>query len=120
MSDLKYEPVFPVARVELVRQLESNDPKAIADALYSATRYDDDWKWVQDICLRNLTSAAVPVRWAAATCLGDLALLRRPLDFVIVVAALESAAKDSQISDPANFSLSMVKQFLGPPNLNES
>ncbi len=120
MSDLKYEPVFPVAREELVRQLESGDAKAIADALYSATRYDKDWRWVQDLCLKNLTSLEVSVRWAAATCLGDLAFLRRPLDFETVVSALEAAAKDSQISDPATFSLSMVKQFLRPPNLNES
>jgi hypothetical protein len=119
MGDLKYEPVFPVSREELVRQLESDDAKAIADALYSATRYDEDWRWVQDLCLKNLNSSEASVRWAAATSLGDLAFLRRPLDFETVVSALEIAAKDPQIADPASFSLSMVKEFLSPPNSDE-
>jgi HEAT repeat len=112
MSDLKYEPVNPVTRKELIRRLESDDPEVVASALYASTKYDEDWKWVQDQCLKRLKSSEVSVRWAAATCLGDLAFLRRPLDVDAVVSALELATRDPQIADPASFSLSMVKQFL--------
>ena len=108
----RYEPVLPKTRSELNRQLESGNPEKIASALYSASRYDEDWKWAQDQCLRFLDSEHVPVRWAAATCLGDLAFFRRPLDVPLVVSALERAAKDPEIADPARFSLSMVKEFL--------
>jgi HEAT repeat len=69
---------------------------------------------VPDLCLKLLTSPDVPVRWEAATCLGDLAFLRRPLDVQVVLPALEQAAQDSQIVDSAKFSISMVRQFLAP------
>lgn len=112
MSDLKYEAVPPITREELTVQLESKSPQTVANALYSATRHEYDWIWVQNQCLKALASPEVSVRWAAATCLGDLAFLRRPLDVGAVIPALETAIKDPAIADPAAFSLSMVKQFL--------
>ena len=112
MSDLKYEKVYPIPREELSRMLASDDPKTVADALYSATKYDEEWRWVQDQCLKSLRSPHRWIRWAAATCLGDPAFLRRPLDVDMVVPALEAAIKDPEIADPAAFSLSMVRQFL--------
>lgn len=113
MTDLKYEPVLPATREELGVLLKSDSPETVANALYAATKYVADWEWVQDECLKALTSSEVRVRWAAATCLGDLAFLRRPLNLNLVVPALEAASKDPEIADPAAFSLSMVKQFVG-------
>jgi len=113
MRDFKYEAVKPKTRNELINELESDDPRTVANALYAASRYEKDWKWVQDLCVRFLDSANVEVRWAAATCLGDLAFSRHPLDVLVVEPALERAIKDPTIADPARFSLSMVKQFLG-------
>jgi hypothetical protein len=113
MTDLKYEPTRPRSRSELISQLQSGDPENIAQALYAASKYEEDWKWVQDQCLECLNSPEASVRWAAATCLGDLAFIRRPLDILVVVPALERATKDPKIADPASFSLSMIKQFLG-------
>ena len=111
MSDLKYEPVYPLTRSELIHRFESDDPEAVTKALYAATRFEDDWSWVELQCLKALKSPSVSVRWAAATCLGDMAFMRRPLDVASVVPALELAVKDPEIADPASFSLSMVKQF---------
>jgi hypothetical protein len=111
VSDFKYESVTPKSRDELRSELESNVPSQIASALYSASRYNDDWEWVQHQCLRFLTHASAEVRWAAATCLGDLAFFRRPLDSGLVIPALQAAVSDPLIADPAKFSLSMVKQF---------
>jgi hypothetical protein len=112
MSKFDYEPIEPQTRSELISQLESGDPQAIAKALYSASRYEQDWKWVQDQCLKCLDATEVSVRWAAVTCLGDLALFRWPLDIQTVLLALENAAKDPKIADPARVNLSMVRQFL--------
>jgi hypothetical protein len=112
-SKFEYEPVHPSTKAELTRLIESGDSKLIVNALYSASKYEQDWKWVQDQCLKCLESPEVTVRWAAATCLGDLAFLRRPLDTEVVLPALEKAANDPKIADPASFSLSMVRQFLG-------
>jgi hypothetical protein len=111
MSDFKYRLVHPVERDRALRDLESSDPEVLANALYSASRSGEDTKWLESECLKRLTSAELKIRWAAATCLGDLALFRRPLDVKKVIPALEAATKDPTISDPASFSLSMVKQF---------
>ncbi len=112
MGDLKYEDVERLPKKELITRLTNANPDVVAGALYSATRWDPDWQWVQQLCLENLGSPHLPIRWAAATCLGDLAFFRRPLDCDIVVPALTAATADPTISDPAAFSLSMVKQFV--------
>jgi hypothetical protein len=111
MSNFKYQPVHSAERDQTLRDLESSDPEVVANALYSATRFDGDTKWVESECLKRLTSAELKIRWAAATCLGDLAFFRRPLDVKKVIPALEAAIEDPTISDPASFSLSMVRQF---------
>jgi hypothetical protein len=112
MTDFKYEPVRAYDRERLLRDLTSSDPKVVADALYAACRFEEDTKWLEDECVKRLKAVELDVRWAAATCLGDLAFLRRPLDANRVTVALEAAAHDPTISDPANLSLSMVRQFL--------
>jgi uncharacterized membrane-anchored protein len=102
-------PVFTHA--ELVAELESGDSSRVADGLASAVRYDEDWRWVQEECLKFLHGSRVPVRWAAATCLGDLAFFfHRPIDHQRVLIALYEAAEDSAISDPALYSISLIKQ----------
>ena len=112
MSDMEYELVLPATRDELELALESDSPERVATALYAATKHEEDWNWVQNQCLKALASPEVRVRWAAATCLGDLAFLRRPLTVEAVVPALEIASRDPATADPASFSLSMVRQFL--------
>lgn len=112
MSHLKYEDVERLPREELITLLASENPYRVACALYSATRWDPDWPWVQQICLERLASFHLIIRWAAATCLGDLAFYRRPLGCDKVIPALTAAMRDPTISDPAAFSLSMVKQFV--------
>jgi len=108
---MRYEPVAALSRQQLIAGLECADPEIVAGALYSAARFELDWEWVQGLCLRELKSPDLTVRWAAATCLGDLALRRFPLTLSEVIPALEAAAKDHLIADPASFSLSMVTQF---------
>jgi hypothetical protein len=111
MNDFKYERVDPVKREQATRALESPDPDVVANALYAAARSVEDTKWLEEECLKRLTSPELRIRRATATCLDDLAFLRRPLDAKRVIAALEAATEDTTISDPASFSLSMVRQF---------
>lgn len=115
MSDLRYERVEPIGKEEATRALQDPDAEVVANALYAAARSGEDIRWLEEECLKKLTSPELKIRWAAATCLGDLALFRRPLDVERVIPALEAAAKDPTISDPAGFSLSMVRQFSSQP-----
>ena len=111
MADFRYEATNPLSRTEVVRELGSGVPNRIAAALYAASRSDDDWNWVQEQCLGLAKHESVEVRWAAVTCLGDLAFLRRPLNLLNVIPVLEGALSDPEIADPARFSLKMVKEF---------
>jgi hypothetical protein len=111
MTEFRYEAVKPLPHAELIEEFKSGVPDRIATALYSAARFDDDWHWVEEQCLNNVAHESARVRWAAVTCLGDLALFKRPLKLNAVIPALERALADPEIADPAAFSLSMVKQF---------
>jgi hypothetical protein len=111
MTEFQYEAVKPLPHAELIEELKSGVPDRIATALYSASRFDNDWDWVEEQCLKNVAHQSASVRWAAVTCLGDLALFKRPLKLSAVIPALERALADPEIAGPAAFSLSMVKQF---------
>lgn len=110
-EELKYEAVLAHDRAELERMLQGSDPSEVGSALYAASRYEQDWRWVQDECLRRLTHPNLYVRWAAATCLGDLAFRRFPMERDRVIAELESATLDPTIADPTSVSLNMVREF---------
>lgn len=110
-ADLRYKPIDSATENEVLERLESAKSEIVAEALYKAVKNGEDWEWVQDTCLAALMSPNLPVRWAAATCLGDLAFLRRRLVVGVVIEALEKACKDPAIADPAKFSLNMLKQF---------
>jgi hypothetical protein len=109
MSNL---PGIPRDRATLEYSLASKDPNEIANALYSATRHDPDWKWVQGYCLTFLDSAYAQVRWVAATCLGDLATIHRRMDLDLVLPALQKAARDPLTAYAAEESLSNIKHFI--------
>jgi len=61
--------------------------------------------------LRFLASEHVSVRWTAATCLGDLAMFKRPIEVRRVLPALMDAMLDSSIAAPVQFSIDLVRQF---------
>ena len=110
MPDPKYVPVEQMSRAEIMRALAGDDPERISGALYSATYYDPEWRWVQDECLKFLKHSDVRVRWADATCLGDLAMFHKVLDLPRVLPEMFEAAHEDAIRDAAEFSISLIKQ----------
>lgn len=109
-DELIYRPVEPRDRASLLAQFASCDPVDVSAALYSATYHDPDWRWVQEWCLKFLNSEHVGVRWAAATCLGDLAFFHKQLDLDLVLPALYAASSDPSIASVVEDSLSYIKQ----------
>lgn len=109
-DELKYEPVEPRTREELVRMFDSGDGACIAAALYSAAYHDSDWRWVQSQCLSYLTHPDLRVRWAAATCLGDLSVFHHKLDLELVVPALQQMMDDPTIRSTVSDSLDQIYQ----------
>jgi len=109
-NELKYEPVEPVPREEIMRLFDSDDASCISSALYSAAYHESDWRWVQSQCLRFLTHQNPQVRWAAATCLGDMAVFHHELDLAIVLPALREAFNDPAIRATVQDSLDQIHQ----------
>lgn len=112
VPDPTYKPVPELSRLDATCALDSGDSQRIASALYSVTRHDHDWRWVQEQLLRFIRYEDLGVRWAAATCLGDLAMFHRTLDREQVLPALEQASLDSDIREVAELSIAFVKQFV--------
>jgi hypothetical protein len=110
-SGATYERVVVLTREQIVDGLSSSDPLQVEMALFSATSHDEDSLWVESQCIERLQSADFGIRKAAATCLGDLAFLRRRIDKQSAVAALERAMKEPELSDVISFSLSLIEQF---------
>jgi hypothetical protein len=111
-DELKYVPSEPHDRATLLYRFASSNPEEVAETLYSATQHDPDWKWVQGWCLTFLKSEHVSVRWAAAACLGDLAMFHKHLDLDLVLPALSEVSADPAIASPVQESLSYIKQFV--------
>lgn len=109
-----YREVFPMARAELERQLESGNEQAIIEALLSAACHDLDWRWVQNVCLRLLDHPIKWVRWNAVTGLGHLARIHRQLDTDIVVPRLLTLKADEEIAPNVEDVLEDIQWWLRP------
>ncbi len=84
-------------RAELERLLNGGNEQAITDALLSAAYYDQDWKWVQTVCLQFLDHPQDLVKWYAIICFGHIARVHRNLDTSIVFPRLMSLRGNSAL-----------------------
>ena len=112
MSELKYEEFYPQSRQDLVKALGSNEPEQVRTALYSAAKYELDWAWTQEQCLKFLAHKELEVRWAAALALGFIAVYQRRLDLAKVLPELHAAKKDDLIAPAVEDSLEMIRQYV--------
>jgi len=112
VTELKYEEFYPQSRQDLVKALASDDPEQVRNALYSAAKYESDWTWTQEQCLKFLIHKELEVRWAAALSLGFIALYQRRLDLAKVLPELHAAKKDGLIAPVVEDSLEMIRQYV--------
>src|SRR5215813_15390038 len=70
---LQYKPVLELNREEVEETLRSGIPEEVSEALWSATYYDPEWRWVQSQCLLFLRHAELVIQTSAVICLGVLA-----------------------------------------------
>jgi hypothetical protein len=109
---MKCEPVKQRSRGTVEEMLRSSVAEQVSEALWSATYYDPDWRWVQTQCLFSLTHTNAQVRSSAATCLGLLAVFHKKLDLDLVVPALKKAADDPEVKAFAEDSLDDIQHTL--------
>jgi hypothetical protein len=114
MTELIYEDFEYLSRAELQMAFDSGNSEKIRNALFSAAKYEPDWRWSQDQCFRFLDHPDHLVRWAAALALGFIALYQRNLDLPEALPRLHAACHDPLIKGPASDSIEMVLQFVKP------
>ncbi|MGA8074955.1 MAG: hypothetical protein WB995_15890 [Candidatus Acidiferrales bacterium] len=112
MTELEYEEFYPQSRHDLVKALGSDDPDQVRIALYSAAKYESDWAWTQEQCLKFLAHEKLEVRWAAALSLGYIAVYQRKLDLAKVLPELYAAKKDELIAPVVDDSLEMIQRYV--------
>jgi len=110
---LQYEEAARMTHEQLLEAFNSDDPLRIEPALWSATHDEPDWRWLQDQCLRFLDSPDQSVRWAAASCLGVIAMTRGKLDVERVIPRLEEAGREEAIRPAVEDSLSYIREKSG-------
>lgn len=108
VGEFKYEEVLDRSHQELAENLASGDSERIRSALYSASWYEEDWRWTQEHCLSFLKHSDPLVRWAAALSLGYIAQFHKKLDLEKVLPALHYAHADPAISSTVGDALEMI------------
>jgi hypothetical protein len=93
---LKYVEPTPLSRDAAAVEIASGDPMRVAEALVSLAFFEEDWRWVQEICLAHFSSAEASVRSIAATCIGHVARIHRQLDLQRVVPMLRALMNDPE------------------------
>jgi hypothetical protein len=110
-----YEEMQPISRIEAQRVAASGDADAICRAIISLALFDNDWRWVQDWCLRLASDDRSQVRGCAATSLGHLARIHGHLDLARVVPVLEQLTEDSEVGGQADDALGDIQMFIVKP-----
>jgi hypothetical protein len=108
----EYDQVEPIAQAVAEEIFTSGDTIMICKALVAVTYHNDDWKWVQDTCLKFLSDENLEVSGVAATCLGHLARIHGKLEKTKVVNALRRRLGNSGISGRIEDALDDIQMFL--------
>ncbi|MFB9327081.1 HEAT repeat domain-containing protein [Paenibacillus aurantiacus] len=74
--------------------LHSGEVKKVVDALLALTFHNDDWKAVQEICIRCSSDQNPNVRGIAILCFGHLARIHGDLEQDKVLPIVRNALND--------------------------
>jgi hypothetical protein len=119
---LKYVGVQEISRSEAELAFNSNDTFSICQALVNIIHSDQDWLWLQSLCLKfisdvdlsdsHLSDRDTAVVGLAITCLGHIARIHRKLDLQIVLPALEIAKQNEKLAGRVGDALDDIHMFL--------
>jgi HEAT repeat len=112
-----FVPSSDISQGEVMKAVESGDPKRISFALVDIAMTSEDGVWVQDLCLTLLNSTNMWVRKSAAICLGHVARRHRKLDLRRVVPALHrtrDSDSEALVRGSADDTLEGINQIWKP------
>lgn len=112
-SQIHYDEVKPISRLDAESAFKSGEIAQICDALVRLTYHDSDHKWVENQCVEFVRHPNVEVRGLALTCLEHLARIHRQLDLNRVVPLLKVLSSDPEVGQRAQDALDDIRTFMG-------
>lgn len=114
MSNGENEEVQEFDKESAIKELKSGEAKRIINALLALAFYEEDWKWVQDICIVYSNHSHSNVRGIAILCFGHLARIHGELELEKVLPIVKKALNDSNdfVSSHANSALDDIQLFI--------
>lgn len=93
MNDKKrvYETIAPRSREDALKYIASDNETEQIYALWSIGLYDDDWQWVQNLCLSIIEDVSnyPEIKVVAIKCIGHIARIHQKLDLERVIETLQ-------------------------------
>ncbi|MEF2246496.1 hypothetical protein [Paenibacillus sp. IITD108] len=114
MDNGRYEEIQEYDKDSTIQELKLGDDKRIINALLGLAFNEQDWKWVQDICLQFSNNSNYKVRGIAILCFGHLARIHGQLETELVLPIVKKALNDSNefVRGHANSALDDIQFFL--------
>lgn len=113
MSNLRYEEPEPSRPQDVIAALDRGDPFGASKALIGAAMHHEEWRDVQELCLRLLEGEDRNVAATAATALGHLARIHGELDVDIVRPILQRYLGDEIVGPRAEDALDDIRHYIG-------
>jgi len=107
-----YANVKPMDRKDAAEAFASREPEQICSALVAIAFHDDDWQWVQGVCLQYLESSNLEICAVAATCLGHVARIHGQIDKKKVIAAIQSKMSNENIKGTLEDACDDIESFV--------
>ncbi|MBN8858972.1 MAG: hypothetical protein J0H29_11325 [Sphingobacteriales bacterium] len=108
----KYQEVLPISKNQAKENLETDDIEKITTTLVSIAFYENDWEWVQNICLEYLQHPNENISGLAATCLGHIARIHGKMDKKKVIAKLNKRLNDFQIGGRVEDAINDIEMYI--------
>ena len=111
---MKYKKIAPVTKekAESILASDSSIDQVKEALLGAALNEKNDWKWLQDLCIKYSKHSDKSVQGAAILCFGHIARVHGHLEKDVVLPIIHNAQKDKETSSRANDALDDINVFL--------
>lgn len=101
-----------ITQQEATSIFSSDSVPEMCQALVAIAFYEEDWRWVQEVCLKFLNHNDPQLRRLAVVCLSHIVRIHRKLDRDLVVSILKEHLTDIEIIDAIEDTLYDIDLFL--------
>jgi len=107
----KQQDEYIYSREHELTLLQSDNYEVSTKSLLAITFNDEDWKWVQDLCLDLINHPNDILSRLAVTCLGHIARIHGQIDKEKVLKALKEKMRDKKIAGYVEDAISDIQMF---------